>query len=327
MIFSKDKWNNGGEIRAFVPVSAALSFEKMEAPLSNAQDMFLLQVLGQTMIAKLQGIYDATEGISENDKRFLRLSQLAVSNLAFYYDFDALNLRIGDQGFQRQESDTWHNTYKYQEDHLRDSFRNKGFNAIDDLLAFLEVNTDTYPDFKTAPGYTLRAQSIVKSTEEVNRICFINNSRIIFMRMQSLFAIIEENDLKPILGENLYKKLRGWLTDPSTFSSETTTLDEFRLQCAHYVIMRAASRLIESTGSVTERGLYFTTVAAGDGNTIQQPATDDQLAWRIQVFKNDAENFKTSLIRFISIYLPDDVSGNSQHALDRDNDNHSTFFA
>ena len=54
---------------------------------------------------------------------------------------------------------------------------------------------------------------------------------------------------------------------------------------------------------------------------------DDQLAWRIQVFKNDAENFKTSLIRFISIYLPDDVSGNSQHALDRDNDNHSTFFA
>lgn len=325
MIFSKAKWNSAGELKTFVPVSSAISFEKMEAPLTNALSMFIAPVIGDALVSKLNVIYNA-ENQADLDKKFLNLAQLAVANLAFYYDFDALNLRITDQGFQRQQSDSWQGTYKYQEDNLRNSFRNKGFNAIDDLLAFLEANAATYTDFQSSPGYTLRAKSIVQSTDEVNQVCFINNSRIIFMRMQALFNVIIENELQPVLGERLFAQLNKWLGGEE-FKIEGTTFKEFRLHCARFVIMRAAARLIESTGSLTERGLYFTTISAGDGNMVHQPATGDQIAWRMQVYNTDSENYKTALIRFITLYMPDYAAGSSQHALDRDNNNHSTFFA
>ena len=328
MIFSETKWDKAKEIRAFVPVGAALSFDKMEAPLGNAQDMFLLPILGDSMIAKLQEIYDQDTERNEKDKKFLFLAQTAVANIAFWYDFDALNLRITDQGFQRQQSDSFPGAYKYQEDHLCITFKNKGFNAIDQLLFFLEDHVSDYEEFKSSPGYTIRENSIVRNTEEVNRIVFINASRIIFMRMQNIFHNIEENELQPVLGETLYSKLREWLSDSSKFELTTTTLEKFRSRCAAFVIMKAAARLISETGTLTDRGLYFTTVGAGpSGNEVKQPATTDDIAWRVKVAENDAEMYKTTLIRFISLYMTAYESGNSQHALDRDNTDKSTFFA
>ena len=57
MIFSADKWDNGAEIKRYVNVSAAISFKKMENPLNNAFQLFLVPVLGLPMVDELIEIY------------------------------------------------------------------------------------------------------------------------------------------------------------------------------------------------------------------------------------------------------------------------------
>ena len=77
--------------------------------------------------------------------------------MAFFYNFDALQLRITDQGFQRQGSEDWQQAFKYQEDRLRDGFRTKGFNAIDEMLDFLDENVSTFTQYEESTAYAERA--------------------------------------------------------------------------------------------------------------------------------------------------------------------------
>ena len=217
MLFSKEKWDNGKQISPFVPVSSSLSFQKMQAPLDGAEQQFLRPLVGDAMTDRIQSVCD---NMPEGDvlaPQLLQIARRAVANLAFWHDFDALNLRITDQGFQRQGSGDWQGAYKYQEDNLRATFKNRGFNALDFLLDFLDDHLDVYPEYKQSKCYTDRSCAIVRSPREANQFVFINSSHIVFMRLQTEFRTVEEYDLCAILGEDLYKRLRRWLDGSEEF--------------------------------------------------------------------------------------------------------------
>ena len=161
MIFSAEKWNNGKELKAVMKVNTAISFDMMEAPLRNAFRQYLVPLLGDAMVGEVVEIYkfgpnpdvleQNTEGATEREKldsRLLEICKRANANLAFWNDFDEISMRITDAGFQRQKSDngeSFQQVYKYQEDNLRASLRNKGFNALDELLEFLYAHIADYP--------------------------------------------------------------------------------------------------------------------------------------------------------------------------------------
>ena len=57
MVFSKDKWNNSSELNEFIPVSAALTWNKVESSLNNAWRLFILPLLGTEMADAVTAIY------------------------------------------------------------------------------------------------------------------------------------------------------------------------------------------------------------------------------------------------------------------------------
>ena len=68
MIFSKEKWNNGKEISAFVPSSASLSFQKMESSLSSVQQMFLQPLVESTLMKRIENIYGNMDSADEKSR-------------------------------------------------------------------------------------------------------------------------------------------------------------------------------------------------------------------------------------------------------------------
>ena len=202
MLFSQSKWDNGKQMSPFVPVSASLSWQKMQAPIESAEQQFLQPLLGEQMMQRLGQLAD---NIPEGDllaPQLVQIARRAVANLAFWLHFDALNLRISDQGFQRQGSADWQGAYKYQEDRLRKGFKNAGFNALDFLLDFIEDHLKDYPEYLTSPCYQDRSKAIVRSAREANQFVFINSSHIVFMRLKGEFRTVEEYDLCAVLGED-----------------------------------------------------------------------------------------------------------------------------
>lgn len=330
MLFSKDRWDNGRQMSPFVPVSASLSFAKMEAPLAGAEQQYLQPLLGEAMTARLHDLADNPPEGDTLATQLVMAARRAVANLAFWHDFDALNLRISDQGFQRQGSADWQGAYKYQEDRMREAFKNRGYNALDYVLEFLEDHIDSYPEFRQSQCYTDRSRAIVRSPREANQFVFINASYIVFMRLQGEFRTVEEYDLAAILGDTLYRSLRRWLNGDEEFPSDRCicTLDQLRLACADFVVKKAAARLLRQTGSLTERGLYFSATAASGnyGNDTATPASDRQIGDRTALADVDAHRAEASLKVFINNYMGDLANTAASTSPMRDNDGHAAFF-
>lgn len=333
MIFSKEHFTNDRELQQLLPTSVALSWEKMEAPLRNAQDDFLLPLMGDTMMTDIETIYSKADADrTAAEKRILHLAQKAVANIAFWVNFDALNLRITDQGFQRQQSESgnWTGAYKYQEDNLRQNFENAGMNALDALMDYLEEHISNFDHYKTSPGYLQAQKSIVHGTSEIEEVYDIHDSRIIFLRLQPVIRNVQELTLRPILGDALYQKLLGWLDDSTSFTDTytNTQFDDFRKSCCRVVVMKAIIQLMRTTGSITDRGLYFTTIQAErPGNNTDNPVSDMRLNLAVKDAERACDGYVSRLTAYINTYMVEDATGSSLHALDRDNTDKAAFWA
>lgn len=342
MIFSAEKWNKGAEIKAVMKVNAAISFETMEVPLRNAFRQYLVPLLGVAMVGEIIEIYQFgpnpdvlernTDGASEREKldaQLLEICQRANANLAYYTDFDEINTRITDAGFQRQKSDneSFQQVYKYQEDNLRLSFRNKGLNALDELLEFLYAHIADYPEFATSQAYQDRKSAIVRNAKDVNDVCHINSSCIIFLRLQPHLKFVEEMLLRPTVGDRLYEHLIDSLVNLPEDEAASKGVERLRLDCARYISTMAVRRLLMETGSITDRGLYFTAIQPGEkGNEEKKPVDAERIAVQIQNLKADADMYMTALLRTVRDRFGAFYQGDPRRAFDRDNNHKRTFW-
>ena len=324
-VFSKDNWSDSDELNKFIPVSAALSFEKVESSLEDAIRLFVLPLFGERLTEQMVSYYTGAD-TTDLQKELLAECQRAVANLAFWYNYTELNIRITDQGMQRQESEgTFKQTYKYQEDLLRQGFKNKGFNALDRMIEFLDKHTDAFPEYKDSPAYAYRRNAIVRSTAEVDGCCFINNSHLIFLRMKPLLKVVEETRLQPLLGTTLYLLLQESLKKEESKLGETT-VEELRSRCAKFVIFATVADLVRSTGSLTDRGLYFTQFLPGDGNTSVSPADKEEALAMAADMERKAQDYSAQLLRFVENKLPEYFKGRQSQVLNRDNNHKRTVW-
>ena len=325
MVFSKEKWNDAAELNQFIPVSAALYFESVQSSLEDAWRLFVLPLLGEALAEEIEAYY-VDEDPTALQLKVLNECQRAVANLAFWYNFDELNIRISDQGMQRQESDgSFKQTYKYQEDQLKTSFKNKGFNALDRVIDLLDKHQKDFPLYEQSPAYASRKSSIVRSTAEVDANYFINNSHLIFLRLKPIFKSVEDTVLQPALGDALYQALTKALKGDTADLGDTTT-EEFRQRCASFVVLKSIAKLVRQTGSLTDRGLYFASIHEGDGNLSVRPSDRETALSLAGDLEREADTRLNLLMKFIQFYLPDFYKGRQSDVLNRDNNHKRTMF-
>lgn len=341
MFFSSEKWNKGQEMDDIIPVSSALSFEKVKSSLLAADELYLTPVFGSKLMATFEAIYSGSvpAGFDAGDfTTLLRILQASEANLAFYTNYDALQLRITDQGFQRQTTENFGTPYKYQEDRLRQTFKNRGFNAIDRILDLLDAQFTELEGYEEMPVRVTTRTDIVQRTAEVNAVHFINNSRLVFLRLVPIMTAVCHNELRPLLGWNLYTAMQqaleaGTAANPAipvgeTDGHVTRSYEELRQQCIPFVVKKAVAQLIRETGSLTDRGLYFIGQAAGSSdNTTATPATRREAHDAAATAEAEAAAFANSLTAFIEWKWPEYFAGHPSDVFKRDNDNHKTFWA
>jgi hypothetical protein len=328
MIFSKEKWNGTDGLKMFVNASKAFSFETLEGPLRMVWLTFIVPLLGEDLAEVIVGIFNKDkEARSYQEQMVLMHAQNALANITLWYCFDEINTRLTDQGHQRQETDNFKSLYKYEKDELRQNYKNKGFNAIDALIDYIERNgAERFPQWAKAPANTRRVKSIVRNTAEVNDVVFINKSALVFLRLQPIIRHIEDAVLPVLLGQKLYETFMGKLgTNDKDIG--TTTVEELRDKIRKVVVCKAVAELIRQTGSLTDRGLYFdTTVAGKEGNSIKAPATNEVSVAKAHEYERQAASYADALSNFIEFYMPDLYAGHPSDVFKRENDGKRTVW-
>jgi len=303
MIFSEDKWSDGDEIRPYIAVSNALSFRTMRTALQNAFGLFIRPIVGDKIVTKLYSIYNSITDISvisedtdNTDYRLLYYAQRANAFLAFWYDYDEMQVLIGDSGPKRQESEKAKTPYKYQELSLKNGFKQKGFDALDNIIAFLEDNISAYPDYKESDNYSETLDAIVRNAKEVNMYYSISNSRLIYLRLKPNIRVIEDTIIAPRIGSDLYDEFKTNLkeTDPDE------KYIKLRDKLLPVVVFYSIQKLLLETGSITDRGLFFASLKGNEGSYESlDPVADN----RIVLQANKAEADAISYWELVEKYL------------------------
>ena len=106
-----------------------------------------------------------------------------------------------------------------------------------------------------------------------------------------------------------------------------TTYRELRARCAKFVVFKACAQLVRETGSLTDRGLYFSTVETGkEGTETSQPAEWDRAARLAASYEQNAARYSSALTIFIQQYVPDLFTGHEADVLRRDNNHKRTIW-
>jgi len=275
-------FSNVSEIKTILPIGVGNDFNRLKPHIENAQNRYIKPLLGLDMYEALVLLYNTEQSqqptVDETLRReLLTKIQFATIHLAFHLGFDFLNVSVTDAGFQRIETERTKGLYKYQEDAIKTFFSETGFNALDDVLHFLEMYIVAFDEFKESENFNKLITSFLPNVKVIEEIPFnIHKSRLIFLALQPALACIEDTAIRPVLGETIYTTVKSEMANDVIDVRVVALMPYIRKP----LIYLASAMLMEKTGATLyDKGLYF------ENNEDQQrskvvkgPASEERIA-------------------------------------------------
>ena len=323
-------FSNVNEIKAILPIGVGNDFNRLKPHIENAENRYIKPLLGLDMYEALETLYKAEESQTPDDDEILRRQllekiQFATIYLAFYTGFDFLNISVTDAGFQRMETERTKGLFKYQEDSIKAFFAESGFNALDDVLTFINLNIDSFDEFLTSENFNKIITSFLPNVKVIEEIPFnIHRSNLILLALKPSIAFIEDTAIRPVLGEAIYATVKTEMANEVIHVQVRILLNYIRKP----LIYLASAMLMEETGATLyDKGLYFEKNEDQQrAKTVKAPATEQ----RIAVLVNRNRFIGNNYIEMLKMHLLEnwpEYSGQTGSVYKRDNYNKKTFFA
>ena len=338
MLLSKAKNPKMEELRKFIPVSSASDFDTIAPHISNAERDYLIPVIGQKTYDDLQLLYSgnfpfsgSSSGestiVKEKWDNLLSLVQSSVAHIAFWIGYDLINSYVTDDGFKRIEAEKVKSLYKYQEDNLKKYFRTNGFNGLDTVLQYLEDNISVFPMFAKSDQYTVLKSSFIPNTAVFNKIVFIANSRLTFLRMMPHMQLIEETEIRLVMGEIALAEIKDELakTTPNPIMMAIVPIIQKAI-----AYLSSAMLMEESGADLLDNGLYFSqTIAISNNDTEKKPAAADRIGALVQRNRNVGNAYLDQIRGYLVVHAADwsSVIPSTGKVLRRDNTDKKSFWA
>lgn len=322
--------SNVNEIKAILPIGVGNDFNRLKPHIENAENRYIKPLLGFDMYDALVTLYKADESQTPSNDEKLRREllekiQFATIHLAFHIGFDFLNVSVTDAGFQRIETERTKGLFKYQEDAIKSFFAETGFNALDDVITFLEINIVSFEEFMTSENFNKLITSFLPNVKFVEEIPFnIHRSNLIFLALKPSIAYIEDTAIRPVLGETIYATVKTEMANEEIQAKVLKLLPFIRKP----LIYLASAMLMEETGATLyDKGLYFEKNEDQQrSKVVKGPATEQ----RISVLINRNRLIGNSYLEMLKMQLLEnwpEYLGQTGSVYKRDNYSKKTFFA
>ena len=327
------------EIKQFLAVGAGTDFNRLKPHIQNAETAYLSPLLGAALFKELQDFYNSppeTPLVGQNIPfgELLSLVQRTLIHLTYWSGFQVLNATISDGGFKRTENEKVKSLFKYQEVELKEYFKTTGFNGLDEILFYLETQiskstreTVSFKSFADSDAWTILKSSFIPDTSTFNTIVFINHSRLTFLRLKSPMQLVEDLEIKPLLGETIFDEIKLEMVKNAPAAKVTALLPYIQKAIAYL----ATALLMEESGAeLTEKGLYFeSTDAYNNLLTNKQPAESDRINFLAKRNKGIGQNYLERLKSYLIANQTDWPSycGQTGNMLHRNNTDKKSFWA
>ena len=331
MFFSNDDTTFLAQVKAIVPATKSFDREKIWPFIEQAERKYVYPLLEQELYDDLQTFVNepnSWSGGSGEDAtkttELVRLIRIAELNLAYLIGYDLLNTINSASGFQKSgDSEGFKGLYKYQEENLKKYFETTGYNGLDDMLKYIEDNIEYFPQWENSTNCTLRKTAIIKDATTFNAICYIANSRLTFLRLQTYMQEVIDFEIAPLLGDE-YTNLITELSQESPDPKYSDLVPFIRKPLAFL----SCAMLIEKTGNLTDRGFFFEGKNSLFPDDTTKSMAQGEAAWTMaKSYRDTGERYLKALSQYLIDNLFTETGSTEGGPYNRDNTDKKTFVA
>ena len=344
-LFTPQFNENAEEFKKYLPVNINLRFETLASHLALCEENYIRTLLGAELFDRLADyVADNSEEdeeslvpeptVAENEEENSVESPVAVLvdkvrfaliRLAIWKGYDIIASNISDTGVSA-EVDKENRLFRYQEENIKRTLKEEGFNYLDNILEFLEENAQNFPDYAHSDYALESSQTLIRNTRMFNEYYNIDNSRLVFLKMRHYIRDVELIELQHRIGAEFYQEL---LTADESLPKYEDILSYIR----NYIVYASVAEGIGELHKLpTEKGLLFETTTM-DG-VQETPVYRAQIMETRARFAQRAEQYLAAALHIIRNAPADfpayvGFAGDSPEdgVIHRDNTNRKIFLA
>lgn len=242
------------EFKKYLPVNINLRYETLASHIALCEETYIRPLLGKPLFLRMADFVSDHPDLPDGEpcSELVHKTRFALIRLAVWKGYDIIAANISDTGVSA-EVEKENRPFRYQEENIKRTLKEEGFNYLDNILEFLEENSQDFPEFGQSQYKLSNVQSLIRNTAMFHTMYNIDNSRLVFLKMQQYIRDVELIELQHRIGPAFYRTL---LTADESDTHYTDVLKYVRM----YVVYRAVAEGIGELHKMpTEKGLLFET--------------------------------------------------------------------
>ncbi len=293
------------ELRKYVAISLASDFSVISPFIAYCELRYIIPLIGKEQYDELNEAYNAEEPeLSDEQTALLEKLQAALANLSYLESYDELQLQISDNGIRIISDGTYKQAFQWQITNLKSSNIRRGFAYMDEVLAYLEANKDTFTLWADSDAYTQSKQFLINTTDDFNSYVNISASRKTFMALWPLMKKVELFFIVTRIGKDLYDEIKAEILEDNVSDDNKILLDYLKPAIAHFTVARA---VIELPMEITSTGFFIDSIKAGSDSYLERTPGDVKLlSEKKSLLEQDAEGYMRQLITYLDANASED---------------------
>ncbi|UZR93138.1 DUF6712 family protein [Chondrinema litorale] len=222
-------------LQEYLEVNGDLKFDSIKKDLKKADQLLLLDPLfgiGDEFYAEL----DAIETPEGKEVKLLELLRQSVADYAYSLWARMHAVQNSNSGIAVVRTDR---TAPVSDAKLEGIIADKlksSHQFMELALKYLEKNADDFEAWKNSSAYTIRKELFISSVDEFDRFCYIERSRIIFMKLRHLILQGEDELIKPELGDDLYNVIKAEYQADNLKAVHLPVVEKIQRTLANYAL-------------------------------------------------------------------------------------------
>lgn len=294
-------FKTNADIQNILPVSTGFTLKNFTKYLKQGDFGFIIrELIGKETYNVLLEAY--TTNTYENDEQELAVYYLQVASAfyayAIYLPFSGT--QSSDAGLMVVDIADTRIAYQWKEIRTQTQAYKVAYEYAEYLLAHLEENIDTFPAFEASKYFTIHKTSLLKNVTDFSDFVNINQSRLLFKRLQRPIKLLQDKYLPSFLGNTLASQIIAELTDDSLTEDKEALLPYLKAYLAHFVFAENVGHL---PLEFDNNGFYLATPKNQVNNTNDKTIPDNHLVVLKTQHENKAKAAQKELIDFLHANL------------------------
>ena len=238
-------FNDISELKTYIGGGANLSLEmdSLAGSLHDAARDHLVPWLGR---AQWDALVDAVENddASTEENALLPYVRRPLAHLTMHEYSKVGGIQFGEAGIFRTESETHKAAYKYQENQYRDYMLEKGWEAIEEMLAFLEANEEDYNPWYASTAYERNKSLLINTAADFRESYSAYVGRYTFELLRPLIEDLEAFAIRPLLGDGQLDAIKAAILAKNLTAAQSALLKVLQKAVANFTMREGMKRLL-----------------------------------------------------------------------------------